>query len=188
MVCDIIKKMSQNSPITRNKLKTDEELMLLYQKGHPEAFNELYRRCSQRVYGYIKKRIFSETLASEVFQEVFMKLHKSKEKYSDQYPFLPWLFTITRNVNIVFYKKNETLVAVHSTTADSLKNIPTSTTDEQFDFSEILSALPEQQRKAIEMRYQKDWTFEKIGESLGTTPANIRQLISRGIKKIREGK
>ena len=55
----------------------------------------------------------------------------------------------------------------------------------EYDLSAALSGLPHIQRRAIELRYMNEWSFEKIAEEMSTTPENSRQIISRGIKKIR---
>lgn len=38
---------------------------------------------------------------------------------------------------------------------------------------------------ALEMRYTEDLDFDEIAKKLQTSPANIRQLISRAIRKLR---
>jgi DNA-directed RNA polymerase specialized sigma subunit len=49
-----------------------------------------------------------------------------------------------------------------------------------------LEVLPQFQKEAIELRYQKDLSFSEIAKHLETSPSNVRQLISRGIKKLKQ--
>lgn len=49
----------------------------------------------------------------------------------------------------------------------------------------LLSHLPEAQRSVFEMRQLRDMEYEEIAESLSTTPANVRQLLSRARKTLR---
>ena len=51
---------------------------------------------------------------------------------------------------------------------------------------ENLALLPSQQKLAVEMRYIDDKTFEQIAERLKVSPTNARQIISRGVKRLRE--
>ncbi|CAF4248990.1 unnamed protein product [Rotaria magnacalcarata] len=46
--------------------------------------------------------------------------------------------------------------------------------------------LPGSQKIAMQMRYVEEKTFNEIAESLKTTPTNVRQIISRGIKRLKE--
>ncbi len=66
---------------------TDEDLMARYQLGSEEAFAILYRRHSPKVFGFIKRRIYQSELISEIFQEVFVKMHKSKHLYNRTFAF-----------------------------------------------------------------------------------------------------
>ena len=79
---------------------SDEELMSRYKFGEYPAFEELYRRHSGRVYGFILKRVKSRERAEELFQESFLRLHRNRSRYNDSLPFLPWLFTIARSAMI----------------------------------------------------------------------------------------
>lgn len=55
-------------------------------------------------------------------------------------------------------------------------------------FRKTKRSLDERQRIAVELRYGQDLSFDEIAEKLQTTSSNVRQLISRAIKKIRRDK
>lgn len=166
--------------------KTDEELMQLYQVGNEEAFRQLYARHSPMVLGFIKSKIRNTEKAHDIFQEVFVKVHKSKHLYNKSLPFIPWLFTITKNaiVDEVRKSKNEKL---HATSDEVLENV--AVPDIQPNFSQVrpfMEALPENQKSAVYLRYVEEKTFEEISAILKTSPANVRQLVSRGVQRMRE--
>jgi len=165
------------------KDRSDEELMTLYQSGDYAAFECLYQRHSGRVFQYLKGKVSVEA-AKDLLQETFLKIHRSRSQYQPQYPFLPWLFTIARNSLNDFFKSSDQKVIKIGIDMDSLPGalLPIGS---EHDLSAALSGLPHVQRRAIELRYLNDWSFEKIAEEMNTTPENSRQIISRGIKKIR---
>jgi RNA polymerase sigma factor (sigma-70 family) len=168
---------------------SDEELMELYRKGHTEAFNTLYVRHSAKVYGYLQGRLKDRFLVDEVFQNVFLKLHKSREKYDSAFPFLPWLFTISRTALLDHYRqisrrRNEELVDFPAEPAE-----PVDQPKNQKDLNEQVPAvldLPERQRQAIELRYGKNLTFEELAKHLDVSPSNARQIVSRAIRKMKD--
>lgn len=162
--------------------QSDEVLMTLYQAGDYEAFEILYRRHSARVYEFLRKKTNPET-AGELLQETFFKLHRSRARYSAQYPFLPWIFTIARTVFLDSLRRSESKIERGSTGGEipEAANLETNS----FDMITALKDLPENQRRAIELRYMSDWSFEQIAAEMKTSPLNARQLISRGIKKLR---
>lgn len=168
------------------KSLSDEELMMAYQSGDVSAFEELYKRHSGRVLGYFLSK--KADMAQEIVQETFLKLHRNRDQYSSSYPFLPWLFTIARNTHLDFFKKNESLVRRKSETLDfsfDLAAVDLPSTSTQSFSEEVLLQLSSDQRRAIELRYLREWSFEKIADELQTTPQNIRQVISRGIRKLK---
>lgn len=165
------------------KDRTDEELMTLYQSGDYTAFECLYERHSGRVFQYLKGKTSTE-VAKDLLQETFMKVHRSRTQYQAQYPFLPWLFTVARNnLNDFFKSADQKVVRIDV----AMETIPEATLQgtSDYDLSAALSTLPHVQRRAIELRYMNEWSFEKIAEEMKTTPDNTRQLVSRGIRKIR---
>jgi RNA polymerase sigma-70 factor (ECF subfamily) len=165
---------------------SDEDLMALYQSGDVEAFEILYVRHSGKVFDFLQKKTGPQN-ARDLLQETFLKFHRSRHQYSVQYPFLPWLFAITRNVFVDFVRLNETKVAKASVDTESplVSHEPEPTWSDEL--AHALKVLPPNQRRAIELRYLSEWTFEKIAREMKTTPINARQMISRSLKKIRSG-
>jgi RNA polymerase sigma-70 factor (ECF subfamily) len=167
--------------------KTDEQLMELYQKGDGDAFELIYQRFASRILGFLKKKTGSGRQAQDLTQEVFLKLHRSREQYNKMLPLAPWIFSISRSVFLDFAKK---------------KSIEDSTAPEEFDHlqaprfdpgahdlseksTEALASLPEPQRQVVNLRVLDEATFDEIAEKLSTSPDNARQLLSRGLKKLK---
>lgn len=168
---------------------TDEELMDFYIHGDERAFELLYERHADRVYGFIKKKTKSAAEADEIFQEVFLKLHKSKGTFQKGFQFLPWIYTITKHVMIDRYRKTDQVYsyaedesALDKISTPNIEYSGSSNIDKILEFSEN---LPEQARIAIMLRFFEDKSFQDIAKSLNTTPENVRQLVSRGLSKIK---
>lgn len=159
---------------------TDEELMRLYLQAHLPAFEELYKRHAGKLLSYLQKKVSSREVAEELLQDVFSRMHAAKLTYKDSYLFLPWIFTIARHTLIDYYKRAETKVASFAEELDeSTFVLETSNSREA---SPLLETLSPQQKRIFELRYLKEWSFEQISKDTELSPANIRQIISRGIK------
>ena len=50
----------------------------------------------------------------------------------------------------------------------------------------MMQELPEPQRSVIRMRDVEGYSNEEVGEILGLTPGNVRVVLSRARKRIRE--
>lgn len=163
---------------------TDNEAMLAYRHGDEKAFQLLFERHQGRVMSYIKSRLNNEEQRNEVFQEVFLKLHRSREHYDPDKAFVKWLYVITRSVLIDskrdFAKKGE--IPVEDKTMEHLLNKNAGAPQPEVD----LSQLSEEQRLAIELRYELGADFDEIAQQLGKTESAARKTISRALKKLRE--
>lgn len=167
---------------------TDEELMLAYADGDIEAFEALYLRHKMRVFGFLLARLKERDEAEDVFQAVFVKLHRARTKYRPEIPFLPWIFTITRNCLIDHIRKRETHrkhvtiseEAVQSFAVPDSGHAPT-----HLEF-EKLSSLSKAQRQALQLRFEQGLSFRDVAEQMQTSADNARQIISRAIRKLRK--
>lgn len=166
------------------KKKSDEELMQNYQSGNQLAFEVLFERHSGKVLGFLSKRLMKKREAEDLLQEVFFKLHRSKHLYNSTLPFSPWLFSITRSVLLDFAKKKNLEDPVDVNEFDKMGSTANSS-EFELDLEGLVSTLPATQSEALGLRIYDEKTFEEIAERLSTSPENARQLVSRGIKKIK---
>ncbi len=172
--------------------QSDETLMTAYQQGNEKAFALLYGRHSAKVYGFLHKRLQDRTMIDEVFQETFLKLHGARARFDNAYPFLPWLFTICRTT-MIDHIRGLKYERVHKLdwgidSAQKLENIPSpSKTDSDDEMPALpdLSILSAAQQQTMELRYKEELSFEEIALRLKTSPGNVRQLVSRAIKKLK---
>ncbi|NNE37546.1 MAG: sigma-70 family RNA polymerase sigma factor, partial [Gammaproteobacteria bacterium] len=83
----------------------DEDLMLAYQQGDAAAFEILYLRHKGPVYRYVLRQCKAEDTASELFQEIWMKLIQNHGNYEVRAKFTTWLYTIARHRIIDYYRQ-----------------------------------------------------------------------------------
>lgn len=170
-----------------SEAEEDENLMLRYIDGDDGAFGELYRRYQKNVYGFLVSRV-DRSDADELFQQTFLKLHKSRELYDPGKPFVTWLFAICRNVLKDHYRwkgrhpeaKGEELSDIHASVS------PYSVNFSQVAMDELMAQLPPKQQQVIRLRFEQGLEFEEIAGTMRTTKANARQLLSRSLKALRE--
>lgn len=166
------------------QFKTDEQLMQLYQNGEVAAFDELFKRHSSKVYGFLLKRVRNYQTAADLSQEAFVKLHKSKHLYNPSLPTLPWIFSVTNSVLLDFLKKRSEVL----TDDGQIESLPDGTPVANLSTIEVgplIEQLPNQQREAVRMRYIDEQSFEAISIALETSPDNARKIVSRGIKNLK---
>jgi len=162
----------------------DETLMQAYQAGEYAAFEELYRRHSGRVYGFLTKRVRQRHIADDVFQDTWMKLHRYRARYDPRLPFLPWLFTICHNALLDGARKTrasrEELIA--------LELDPEVHPESEAGFAELAaqSNLTSHESALLGLRYQAELSYSEIAARCNTSPGNARQMLSRIVRKMRK--
>jgi RNA polymerase sigma-70 factor (ECF subfamily) len=80
--------------------RSDEALMALYADGDAGAFDELFRRHEARAYAYFLKRTRSPERARDLYQELFLRIHRSRDVYDAGRGFAPWFFQIAHHLLI----------------------------------------------------------------------------------------
>jgi RNA polymerase sigma factor (sigma-70 family) len=65
--------------------------------GDDRAFDELYRRGAQRVRGFLIRLSGNASLADDLTQETFVRIHRARGSFAVGAAALPWMFAIARN-------------------------------------------------------------------------------------------
>jgi RNA polymerase sigma factor (sigma-70 family) len=73
---------------------SDEQLMLAFSKGSSHAFDELFSRYKQPIYGFFRRRVAESTQAEELTQETFVALLRASSRYEPRALFRTYLYAI----------------------------------------------------------------------------------------------
>jgi RNA polymerase sigma factor (sigma-70 family) len=164
-------------------LDSDEQLMRRYQQGDEQAFNELFSRYSPRVFGFLQKRVGNHEDLHDLFQNVFIKLHRSRPLFKDGLPFAPWMYTITKTALLDYQRKASRELRPGQTPETTRpRDDDTECSGQAVD----LQGLASPGRTALELRYYEELSFEEMAKRLGTTQTNARQMVSRALKRLRK--
>jgi len=63
------------------EMTSDEDLMLQFQNGSREAFEELFARYRQPLYRFFRRRISNDARADDLMQETFLAVIRAKVRY-----------------------------------------------------------------------------------------------------------
>jgi len=75
-------------------ITSDEQLMLAFSKGSSYAFDELFSRYKQPIYGFFRRRLAESTQAEELTQETFFALLRAAARYEPRALFRTYLYAI----------------------------------------------------------------------------------------------
>lgn len=170
---------------------SDEELMLAYVNGDYGAFETLYHRHTNKVFGYLSKKLKNKEMAEDVLQETFLRLHRFRAKYDSSFPFMPWLFTLCRNAMIDRLRSQASLIEEShedfATIVDTAIAPESQTINDTpaFNIGELPHSLSANEQEVLTLRFGQDFSFDKIAKSLGIRPPAARKISQRAIEKLR---
>lgn len=159
--------------------------------GDAEAFGRLYDLYADRIYRHVYYRTGSIEDARDLTQEVFMRAWQALPKYKrTTTPFLGWLFTISHNRVIDYYRTKKDFaylndaIIIKDPEAD-----PELLAEASFNQQEVRRAilqLPQEQQQVILMSFIEGFEYSEIAAVLHKSEGNIRVIIHRALKKMHE--
>ena len=129
--------------------------------------------------------------AEDMVQEVYMKLWGKREELPDVQNVEAYCVALTKNMCIDRLRLAEVDrvdvddVSLSLAAADDVTSL-LERQDAVEQVKLIIETLPEKQQQVITLRDIRECTFEEIEEQTGLTAVNVRALLSRARKTIRE--
>lgn len=187
---------------------SDENLMLRFAGGEAACFEELVRRYQGPMLGFIGRRIKPRARAEELLQEVFVRVVKSRKRYTVQSKFRTWLYTIARNICIdeMRRKSRRPVTVPNSSVRDTavgrgderpkgVETLPATgqSPESKAQGKEILvriegalDKLPEEQREVFVLRQLQGLSFAEVAEVLGISENTVKSRMRYALEKIRK--
>ncbi len=166
------------------------ELMIAYQQGELDAFEELFQQLSVPIRNYLASLSRSIDLADDLLQETFFQVHRSRHTYLPPRPVRPWVYGIARHVYLMD-RRSRGRKAKHETLArEDLPELPVASLAEDLPVTDelmrALAQLPADRREAVMLHHLQGFTFKEIGGMLGVSSRAAKLRSFRGIQKLRE--
>ena len=154
-------------------------------------FKQLFLPCHRKLFSVAYRLMSNAQAAEDIVQETFLKLWMQRDKMEKVDNPEAYSITVLRRI---FYDKmraghlQEVDKDVGSLQVSSSQNISKQLeeADEYQRVRLLITHLPEPQARIMLMRDIEDRSFEEISTETGLTEVNIRSILSRTRKKIRE--
>jgi RNA polymerase sigma-70 factor (ECF subfamily) len=176
-----------------------EDLVNGLKTGKQEAWNMMIDNYSKKVYNLALNFAGNSDDASDITQDIFLKVYNNIQKFQDGSNFTAWLLRLAKNHCIDHWRKNK-YNRMKSELDDSIKveddlaPIPISpeenlikSSDAEFLRQKLL-LLPPDLRTLIIMRDIQDYSYQEISENLdiplGTTKSRINRARTKLAKVI----
>ncbi|MCO5167703.1 MAG: sigma-70 family RNA polymerase sigma factor [Planctomycetes bacterium] len=153
---------------------SDRELVarcLAAGERYDAAFDAIYARHADRVFGFLLKLTRSREAAEDALQETFVRVHRSLERFDLGRDLSVWLLQIARYVAIDAFRVERKVkrleAAVSAERPEPARDDPARAAAEQERaavVNEVLEGLSIDDRALLVLRHYHGLTFQAIGE------------------------
>lgn len=172
-----------------------QDLIKDIQGGKSKLFGQIFDIFSDRMFRFVYLKTGDREIAKDLVSEVFLGAFQSVNRYKQESntKFSTWLFSIAHKKVVNFYRqqkinKNISLDKVSNTLMDKEES-DLEKTDKKLQHQiilEYLIRLPENLREILSLKFIEELDYAEIGQVTDQKQGNIRVLLHRGIKKLKE--
>ncbi len=164
----------------------ERDLLLRHRRGDTEAFAGLVAEYRRPVYSYLVRCGVAEPDRDDLFQDIFIKIHRSAAQYQADRPLHPWLFTIVANTVRTYYRKKKVREMVFADASGPEPQAPAADSERQAMARQTaawlegdIQKLPLAQREVLILTCIENLPQKEVAEALNlpinTVKTNLRR-------------
>ncbi len=176
----------------------DDSLMGSYADGDLSAFDCLFTRLAPKVHRFFMRSFNDTSVADDLLQITFMKVHRARKQRRRDLPVLPWILGVAGRVRLDELRRRHG--RREDTNTEALEQAEEERSGElahqqlaelaHSDLAETVATalhrLPESQRIVIHLHRFEGLTMVEIAKVLGTTEGAVKLRAFRAYNKLRE--
>lgn len=172
----------------------DRALMLRYRDGDVTAFETLYQRHRVPLYRFLLNQSRDIQAAEDIFQEVWSRIIRSRDRYRPAAKFATYMYHIARNCFLDHVRRSgrqPVLVSIDDDPPEELlagsdnPEVAAEMSNARTYLRAALDSLPPEQREAFLLREEAGLTLEEIGQVTGVGQETAKSRLRYAIVKLR---
>jgi len=181
--------------------ENEKYLLQLAKKGDVEAFEQLVDKFQKKVFNIALRMIGNYDDASELTQEVFIKIYRSIGSFKEESQLSTWIYRIATNVCLDELRKRkikwirsideeiqgedgEYLMQIEDSSPTPDKVLENKSLKEAIN--EAVGSLPEKQRLIIILRDMQGFSYEEISSIINKPVGTVKSRINRARLQLKE--
>jgi len=138
------------------------------------------------LFGFLKARLNNTSIAEDLLQEVFIKIHTNISSLKEKDKLINWVYQITRNTLIDYYRKNKTTDLPEGL----LDQLNEGSNEIKKDFSNCLKSfiphLAQKDQEALIKTTFEGLTQKEYAEQINLSYTATKSRIQRARQKLKE--
>jgi RNA polymerase sigma-70 factor, ECF subfamily len=168
-----------------------EDLMAHFRAtGDATVFDSIVSVFIGPALGVARELLRDHALAEDAVQEAFVRVVRSRRRYTPGRPFAPWFYTILRNVCTDMLRRLGREARLAEEYA-GLKRVeaggePSEGVGPAERARQLLGGLPEPEQSVLTLRVLHDLPLADVAAALGISYEAAKKRAQRGVKRLRE--
>ena len=151
------------------------------------ALESVWDQFSDRLRSFIRARVPDEETAEDILQDVFVRIHAKVGTLQDLGKLESWLYQITRNVIIDYYRSRRPTEQLFETLGSSEEVYEEAlVTRLASDVREMVEALPEPYREALVLTSYEGLSQKELAKRLGLSYSGAKSRVQRARERVKD--
>ena len=146
----------------------------------------IWREFNQALGQFISRRVSNQQDSEDILQDVFFKIHNSIHSLRDQDKLPSWVYQITRNTIMDYYRKQRTNVTLSESLPGDRLPEPTAEQELAACLEPMINQLPDKYQTAIRLTEFEGLTQKEMGEKLGLSFSGAKSRIQRARHELKD--
>lgn len=158
-----------------------------------EQFSLIYDQYIEKIYRFIYLKVNSQETAEDITSKVFLRAYEAYIKPNNKIDNISaFLYRVAGNAVIDHYRERGRANLVSSDAVPEVADLGSDSHEKAVLNADILmikkaiQKLPKEHQDAIIWYYLEDMPIKNIAELLGKPEGNVRVMIHRGLKNLRD--
>jgi RNA polymerase sigma-70 factor (ECF subfamily) len=164
-------------------MNSDEALMLEFQLGSRNAFEELYSRYSGPLYGFFRRRLSSPQRAEDLVQETFLAVIRGVSRYEPRALVRSYLYGIALKLLASEWRKERGKTVTNDLGTELAAP---STQESGLWVREAVAKLGQAEREILMLRAYEHLSYGEIADLLRVPVNTVRSRLFRARTALRE--
>lgn len=149
---------------------------------------QLYNRLGKQLKYFIFSRVGNEAAAEDILHDVFIKIHSSIASLKDTSKLESWVFQITRNAIIDYYRKRKQYVEIEDSHAASEEDdeVDDAHRKASHGLFDMVEELPQIYRDAILLTEYQGLTQKELALRMNISLTGAKSRVQRARKMLRD--
>lgn len=169
----------------------DNQVMLKVRDGELDQLSILFERYSKTLFTFFLRLTKNQAISEDLVQDVFLRMLKYRHTYRGDGKFTNWMFHISRNAHVDFFKKQNREQQFSENDPEPISE--DSNPDEHLEASQdvallqaALTKLSIEKREVLVLSRFHNMKYEDIAQIQDCQVGTIKARVHRAIKELRD--